>query len=83
MFRRGLAQMNACTSPDWRPDYRLVEVKPDWRDYMNAAYTPTKPSASDAARTLSRHGHAKARAKIRAKADEMNAAMGRPKALWP
>ena len=39
--------------------------------------------AAEAARTLSRYGHAKARAKIRAKADEMNAAMGRAKVVWP
>ena len=83
LYRTAFEQMNAFDPLDWKPDNRLVEVKPDWRDYMNAAYTPTKPTASDAARTLSRHGHAKARAKIRAKADEMNAAMGRPKAVWP
>ena len=35
-----------------------------------------------AASALSRHGHNKARAKIRAKCDEMNAALGRPPIVW-
>ena len=35
-----------------------------------------------AASALSRHGHNKARAKIRAQCDEMNAALGRPPIVW-
>ena len=38
--------------------------------------------AQAAASALSRHGHNKARAKIRAKCDEMNAALGRPAIVW-
>ena len=54
-----------------------------FRRSLAAMDAPAKPTASDAARILSRHGHAEARAKIRAKADEMNAAMGRAKVVWP
>ena len=46
---------------------------------------PDPASFSDpqaAASALSRHGHNKARAKIRAKCDEMNAALGRPPIVW-
>ena len=41
-----------------------------------------KPTASDAARTLSRHGHAKARARYREFHDVMAKAAGRPPIKW-
>ena len=62
---------------------QMTEVLVNPLDYMNAAYRPVSTAAS----TLGKHGAKvradKARAKIRAKCDEMNAALGRQPITWP
>ena len=85
MFRNALAAMDTPAKPTASEDELravMVAQHQQWL-MMEAGADFYADKASDAARTLSRHGHAKARAKIRAKADEMNAAMGRPKVVWP
>ena len=73
-------------------DYAMLASKLDTRECQTATYvidtgriSAVPASFSDpqtAASALSRHGHNKARAKIRAKCDEMNAALGRPPIVW-
>ena len=81
----GRDSMNVVGTPLHRPDYSMVEVKPNPLDYQNAVYSPTmQPGLTpfQAASTLSRHGHAKRRASYREFHDAMAKAAGRPPIVW-